>query len=1209
MNETKFGRPCPRPIPLKIPTLRAITDLYPITPCPSHPRKNRVIPATYKGTKIAQPPLVMTPLGPQLLRLALCLSLAVPSSAFAAESATPPTQTGGGGGDRIPPSLPPTKYFGSGGENDGGAPQRSAKPRTFDVYQLDPVRNPIYFEGQQAVTQDAHGKEIRYQRVFQFLNVTKHTVGAEIRRGLLIPDGHYLDSNRIEWGPNQYSLGELMLEIATEKAKNFRRTMAIRGPITHTAKGAFELYLVAPDGFDVYFEGKKDSQGRERVFRQTLNSAYVDRGYIENIERGKVQWSEPNVPRGKALSEISQAILSEAPQGIRNAVEIARAAQPNIIDPRAGRQYPNYPEVKNPDRSPLPRNRSLVITDGITRDGSPYQRTNPPPSGSGRAEVSSPYRGTLNPLTETYGQGWSEARPSNLHNLLEWSEGKGRRLRKSVFEYVDGGQLQQAGKKTAKRAGTATAQLGRTSFNFYLAMGLLAGYELAMHYSDNPRAWTAFLDTGTDPVFYLSLGAFMAASHPFFRSMGPLNGPVRSVLPRFTGAIVVGGLASHIVSQILYDPNFRKCYGFTSYGTTGKFVRDLEACDKLYEKWANYELDKELLPLITNLSSTAGIFYGSLRALKAISQRTAVQNVVSTTIRVFKIPPSSFARGDVRIVGMMALFLGIYELNQAYLNLGGQVSDMFLKYNPDIQYPLRASYDFLVKGQVRSYINEYGNSLDDSEKRVLKEWKRIHEAKFKNPYLWDKLCADSKRNDQIFYNCDAPDQYMFDAVIKRYGEVQLAWREAKMKPTMDVFNTWSKKVHAYNSNIAMSYTFYKALLSLKAQALKAGNKDFQMDAPTTAALRTLINEMAANLSPDFKNAWSYVMPKDYFDFMITSATCGPEAEPFGQTGRIGSIYNYFFAKSPTDMAKDSMWSDIQFFPPRITQALPGNGNLCDKPNEGVELLPRLGPRGSYSVADFPYNKSGGFESWGSYLRGENYARGLDKYLMANIRDSIMDEQGNDRFNEWWTEHVLTPHEKLQLEFRKEYEKMLNARYVPALTDKGYTWCEANPADLRIPSLQKHLRSLGRGADCTSDATHRLAIGVFNSLEDELRLYSALILDLHQSVSGRENKDLQDTLLAAAELLEDMQTHLTTVNRSARSDLKDIEKRFGEIVEVLNIHHKKLTEGRDENWLKANSHIALWTRTLQNQFGSVFVQAAEYTKVLVNFEVAASQVQQ
>lgn len=1137
----------------------------------------------------------------KLLRVTLSLSfiLTTPGLAFAADSNGLPTKTGGT--KQPPPNYPPVTYFNGGGQNDGRPRSIKSNPDTFEVYMVDPKGNSIFFEGQKEIRHDSYGKEITYHRVFQFLDVSAKRVGSEIHRGILT-DARYLDSQKITWSPNVYSLGEMMLEIAVGKAKQIRKVLNVIGPVNHAAK-AFEVYSIAPDHLDVFFEGSKDKEGRERIFRETLNSAFLDRGYIANMETGEVVWTARNVPRHAALDEIAKVILNEAPKMIVEALGQHVSSRDQFTDlngPRHGKNYPSYPEQPAANKDPLPRERSLVITEHPSDEHSPYQRMNPAPSGSGQIEISSPYRVKLTPeLSETYSPQWQAGRPSQLGKTLDWVGESGVRLQSSVRDYFQDGGFDDHKEKVT----SGTAEFARISISFYMAMGILAASELAMNYSSDPRAWTAFLESGTDPVFYLSFGAFLLAAQPFYKNMGPLgSGPVMSVLPRFTGAIVFGGIASQLVAGLLNDPNFRKCYGFASYKESGKFVRDLAACDKLYDKYANYRLDQELLPLISNLVASSLMFYGSYRLLGLVSSRLSASSIFGPLVRVFKVPPTSLR--DPRAIGLMVAFLAIYEVSD-FLPFGRWLSELFITDNPNLQYPLRASYDLLFKGEIKSYSKEYGNSIQDSETKLLTEWKRNHDTDWQNPNLWKKVCVDTKRNEQVAYNCDAPDHFDFDAVLKRYGEWQSKWRDRQMDPTSAAFNSWSKKVHAYNGTIAAAYTFYKNIVNKKQFATQHGWEPY-LGKRSAEVLRTGINKVGRPLNVDYSQAWSTVIPRDFYDFMITSMACGPEAEKFGQPGAIGSVYNYFFASSPTQMAKNSMWSDIQFFPPKITEPLPGNSSVCDKPYEGYTLpvLPKLGPRGLYTIEQFPY------------LKNDKYARGLDRFVMDNIRSSILDESSGG-FDVWWIENVLNPNQTLQQEFRKEYEKMLNNKYLPALLNKDYKhgWCELPEANLRIPSLAKHLRDLGKGADCQSEATHRLAFGIFNSLKDELRLYSALMLDLFESVpkvSGGKYAQLDGlrlTLTEAAQLLEQMQIYLSTLDKNKRPNLKQMENQFKIISQTLLEHSKSLIANKDAGWKAQNEHIPLWTTGLQAQVESVFFQALEYTKILTNFEISAGEPRQ
>ncbi|MGE0526181.1 MAG: hypothetical protein AB7G93_03085 [Bdellovibrionales bacterium] len=1022
-----------------------------------------------------------------------------------------------------------------------------------------------------------------------------------------------------EFTREQQEARETALRNAPEAAESVRPT-GDRPPVRPDKSPGFKwkpgdkIFLEhAPNGGAVYYSGWKNHRGQPMVHAE---AKFLENGVVRTqwgtMVNGKITWEEsqfrhaptygetvPNVrapgggavfytpfkdPEGRRRVYAERDVPSSEGRFRHGLMEAdGRIQWDNAYHSRPPgiNEYPNYPAQARP-AEPIPSNRALTVPEGSAPRDVPSGPRNYEivPEFTQSAQQARAALEAAEAANQTGSKEWLAGRPSSLRGTLEWNRVKGERLRTTVHNFMEGSGLNAV---KGKAIG-GTASIARTGGSFYLAFGILTALGLVLMYPNDPRALQAWADAATDPVFYLSFGGFLAAAAPFYIGMGGhgamATGPVRTVLPHFAAAMIFGGVVSHLMMEMFYDPNFSKCTGWFSQKKTGKFVKDYAACDALYDKYANYQLDNEIAPLIPDILVATSVFFPIYRVLHTPTVAARIGQVVGPVIRVAKVPPLGVT--GLIMVGAATLFMGIYAISSSLLPFGKMVSQKFYADNPDLQYPLRATYDWYRAGltgeykggdarAIPSYINEFGNSINDSETKILTEWKRLQANNWKNLYKWERVCLDSSRNYQKVYNCDVPDQVDVHSVIRRYGEIHAEYRNNfLMKATNESFKSWALKVHNYNGLLAASYSFYKnhidKLLGTdkKPKRGKSGNTDEKEEkVETPEEFRARINELGAEYGDNYKKAWPNVEITDFYDFMITSMACGPEAERYSQPGWLVSVYRYLMARSPKKMSSDSVW-DISFYPPRIVEPIPGGSVICSQPTESgpLSFLNHVGltTGGPYKPHEFPFASKSG-----------QLARGLEQYILENLRTAVVDDKGQNKFDEWWLENVMIPHEALQEQFRKEYAKMLTDNYVPALENASYHYCEPTTAELKIPSLARHLRELGRASDCQAEATHRMPNGIFNSLLDELRLYSALLMDMLESAARVHGKkiaeldELQKQLVLLQGVLLELGMHIHTVNSEKRSDLAKIQTAFFTVSKAISTVSEKILNQLPHVW--------------------------------------------
>jgi hypothetical protein len=754
----------------------------------------------------------------------------------------------------------------------------------------------------------------------------------------------------------------------------------------------------SPEGRNVLHEGRVDIQGRARIFSflgETNGTPSFRYGAMDST--GRITWE----------------------------------AQPTSARFPGDMLWPDY-GGRSGGIEPLPPGRSLIPVGQLTNV----------PRGSGAAEINSPGREFLPEYADAN-------RPSKLAQTIEYTQDMANDLRRTAGRVVTDinstVHLNELAKKSAqsleKLKGPA-GSVGNVSVAFYTALGFVAAYNLMLHASANPVAWSALWQQmpWNDPVGFVALLGFMAGAAWFYKKMGNAgpNGGVLRQIPFFAAALLAGSLISTSVSVFAANEHFQGCgsYYFPA-AFSKKAKRDKAACDKLYDWMLDSpenegmvsEIANGYVPLAANALAAGGIYLGVVQTVKFISNKFKIGEAIQTLLRGGGKAAPAASAPKPGIVG-----LGMFVIHGALFLLAFRISNAIFGVEKWVREKIITEYGL--------FSNRHGRSLYSAEYNLLAEWRKV-------------ALGTSKIED-------------FGGYLTRYNKLQNAFRATQMAETIAAYQQWMQKTNEFQEMVGASYEFYKINLPV-----------IRLGKFTEGYLQVPLNSANKGLEElDLNGNWKYINTPTVQQFLLTSMACGPEAEGYRATGWWQATRRFMAEwwtnnTSPENMIDNSTGFKVRFYPPRITKPLPGeNDTICEK--KPYFTYPAI----AANPLKFPIT-----------FGGTNIS-GLHNYIKDNVRESV----GAD-FDKWWSERVTVGALSVQEQLRKEYIKMLNDYYRPALAKRENYWCGASPVGQT--GLEKYLRQLARPDDtCGPEGLHRLNYGIMSGMRDELRLYLAMSLDLY-----------------------------------------------------------------------------------------------------------------
>lgn len=789
--------------------------------------------------------------------------------------------------------------------------------------------------------------------------------------------------------------------------------------------------------------------------------------------------------------------------------------------------YPksSYPEVPG-SKAPLPSNRSLVVVS------EPQSHS---PRGSGQAEVNNRYadrylRSMSMQQFEASGMD-DRYRPSKLNELQRLRGRSAQWFKTEVRKMLEGSPNGLVADGTGKSAGSTklapVLNVGRGVGVFYIALALMTAIQLQTSYADHPAAWSAYLESATDPAqiaqvvaFLTIMGGALYGGHKLAKKVFGENAIEKRGMRAgiYGGAIFAAVLAGTVLAEMMADPNSSKCTGIASYKETGKWSADTAACDKFWDTWKsnarwNKLASEQILPVFANIVVAGGILQAAGLGARYLLSR---QFMVS---RIGQINFGFLPKGGpyVALAGVtfrLLLFFGAYEISDKVLGVG------------------KSTREYFAADKSLS-TDPHGYAVSEVEKTLLSEWQRLIQSDFKA--------------FEVIPGSLNPANLSFETLLDKYRESLQRWRDLQMSETQAALQQWNKKVYDYYSVLEVATDFYR---QASAQIAK-DPKGF-----TPAFAESFAQAQESSGSPSWKRAkamnfngiWKYVVTGSLTDYLVASMACGPEVEGYvhgnpGLFSRIGSVYSAWRGNTgPTHVIEDSSGFTVGFNPPKTVRPIDGQqGSVCLRgPGDSW---------GSYNLTATPTAP----EAFG-VKDGGKFFPSLYNYVAERTRQSLIDQDQNN-FDVWWKSTVGAQAEKAESSLRIDYEKMLKDLYQPALVNANYRYCSTS--EVELPGVEKALRGLSdsKTSNCPKDATHRLAQGILNSLNDEMRLYMGLLQELYRLNPSRvgprfEERDpdthlrmLQGQMNRMLAVFEEVLRGANQLNSAARPNIVELGNRF------------------------------------------------------------------
>lgn len=705
-------------------------------------------------------------------------------------------------------------------------------------------------------------------------------------------------------------------------------------------------------------------------------------------------------------------------------------------------------------------------------------------------------------------QGLDQYRPSKLRRLFNWNSNSSNEIKQELRAIESGEQRKTTFGEKAKGAGT---YLGGGAAFFFVALGLVAAVEVLMFHSNNPMALKNYTETLTDPVGWAALFGFMIAAYPFFKSAyKPINKPAHRFLPRFGAGLIVGGIASQLISEMGRDPLVRACMMLDEIqiiSEGGQPVRNVSACDMAFEKWTAPHMAEKLSPYIATLLVAGTMYFGITSGATFLLSKMNVPAM----IKGIRMPKLTAIRGGnlastvVMQVGHLMVFMASFQIARNVLGIEKWVREKFL-----------TSFSF-KKNQAGSTIKETMNNLAFTLAQLDK---------------------------QTFND---PDLVAATIVLQKHLGNQLhEWRQLQLQPVREAADQWSRKLADFNTHLNKSYELYEDVI--KRVANERGNPNLAANDPARLSWDYLINDVYQNGYDgpfEDREEWEFVSSPNMLEYFVASMACGPDVEfetvdsPWSLTKGVRRWWNNEKAQVGSSI-KDTTGFAVDFHPPQIT-VFNKEENIC---NQHI-----LGPKVKFSASRYPVvaviTGPGG-------KNVQVQEKNILEFVRKNIRPTILSPSNENNFDGWWAKNVLSQIQPAYDRYEQEYKKVLTGPLRAALTDNDYECISG--MDLSAPIAAGALSILGgfaRQDKCRGQTRRSLARGVINSLQDEIAISLKLIRAIPKADFERRNlATFEDRLRTIEKLISDTLSNLPNAI-GTQVDLNRMKNEFLELRKQLD----------------------------------------------------------
>lgn len=653
-------------------------------------------------------------------------------------------------------------------------------------------------------------------------------------------------------------------------------------------------------------------------------------------------------------------------------------------------------------------------------------------------------------------KGADSLRPSRVIKYTSWDKKRSESM-KSLIERLKKGDrtLLQEMNEQNKRSlesnrptHSKTAGMTQVGISFYLAMGVLAYFELSTNYANNPNAWSDYADSLNDPIGWLMLPAFILATHKIFKYAATMKG--WKAFGVTSAGMAVGLIATTVLGKILYDPNFKLCMGFTSYSEHGRFERDEVACDRLYDAWAGEELFLTIVPLIGHAVMAGGIVASVLWLAKLGLNATQLAEKIKVGASFLRKPKAGGLISIASGIGSMVLFFGAFHLSYQIVDLETSLRDFFLvKYNP--------------------FHDEEGSSLSSN-------MQMLHQA------FEGELKGETTN---------------FENLLGQHQELMTKWRNLKFSKVNQAYQAWNIRSDAFADMAVASYLTYRDFLT-DLTMHRQGEIDMT-DPSYEENLKLNSNQLQvlASSNLDYEGIFKNIMIRDHYSFLLTSMACGPDTKPTDKSeGFFASIKSMISSEpTPSILVTNERGQKAMFYPPRLVDAQ--EFNVCSMHpmkamRSGYKILDTLRdytPEPPFMSANMPLppNRIFGVVS-------EQKFNGLLDYLIKAVPEHLAPHYGESQFEDWWAREVVPSLEAVNQEIEKDYIQFLNTTYREVLTsDKAR--CITDQSLPLFRGVGALLREASVDSSCPETSNFRLGEGLSNSINEQVALYFHMTLKL------------------------------------------------------------------------------------------------------------------
>jgi hypothetical protein len=652
-------------------------------------------------------------------------------------------------------------------------------------------------------------------------------------------------------------------------------------------------------------------------------------------------------------------------------------------------------------------------------------------------------------------EGIEQYRPSRLHRLFNWNSNSSNEIREELRAIESGESRKTTWGEKAKGAGT---YLGGGAAFFFMALGLVAAVEVLMFHSNNPMALKNYTETLTDPVGWAALFGFMIAAFPFFKSAyKPINKPAHRFLPRFGAGLIVGGIASQVISEMGRDPLVRSCMMLDKIqmiSEGGQPARDISACDLAFQKWTAPHMAEKLSPYIATLLVAGTMYFGITSGATFLLSKFNVPAM----IKGIRMPKLTAIRGGnlastvVMQVGHLMIFMASFQIARNVLGIEKWVREKFL-----------TTFSFKR--------NQAGSTIKESMNNLAFTMVQLDKQKFKDADL------------------------VATAIVlqKHLGNQLHEWRQLQLQSVREAADQWARKLADFNTHLNKSYELYEDVI--KRVAFERANPGTPANDPSRLSIDYLANDVypsGYNGPFEDREEWEFVSSPNMLEYFLASMACGPDVEfetvenPWSITKGVKRWWNNDKPQVGS-VLKDSTGFAVDFHPPQIT-AFNREETVCNQQMLGSKVKFPATKYPVYAVVTGPDGKD-------IQVQEKN----MLEFVRKNIRPSILGPNNENRFDGWWAKNVLSQIQPAYDRYEQEYKKVLNGPLRAALTDKDYE-CIGG-MDLSAPVAAGALSILTGFAQqdrCGGKTSRSLARGVINSLQDEIAVSLKLIRAIPKS---------------------------------------------------------------------------------------------------------------